>query len=108
MKTSLSSILSGLALAVVVGTLAGCQTDHGGASTTNYYTTGYYDPWYYGDCHDDHDVIVTPPPDGRPDNGLRPAHPIAEPPQVRPSPRPSIPTTPRPAFRGGGGGGRRR
>jgi hypothetical protein len=109
MKTSFSSILSAVALTVVLGMFTGCETDHGGSSTNNYYyRTGYYDPWYYGDCHDDHDVIVTPPPDGQPDNGLRPTHPIANPPQVRPSPRPSIPTTPRPASRGGGGGGGRR
>jgi hypothetical protein len=51
-------------------------------------------------------VIVTPPPpDNRPDQGLRPTHPIANPPRVSspsPQPRPSIPNRPRPAPRGGG------
>jgi hypothetical protein len=40
---------------------------------------------------------------------LHPEHPIASPPEVsRPSPRPtpSIPSTPRPVFRGGGRGRR--
>lgn len=104
-----------LPLAVAIplsGLLTGCETaDHGGGNVTQnyYYGGGYYDPWYYGDYHDDHDhdVVVTPPPGiNRPDNGLRPTHPIARPPQVRPtpSPRPSIPSTPRPSR---GSGGRR-
>jgi hypothetical protein len=101
------------ALLFALGTFTGCQsTDSGGANVTNnYYGMGYQDPYYYGDYHDDHDVIVTPPPAGNPpDNGLRPTHPIAKPPQARPSPqpRPSIPSTPRPAPRGGRGGGRGR
>lgn len=109
MNTFISSFRLAAVLLCMLGTFAGCQsTDHEGTQVTNYYYgVGYQDPWYHGDYHDDRDVIVTPPPpDNRPDNDLRPTHPIATPPQVsRPSaqPRPSIPSTPRPASLGGGG-----
>ena len=112
MKNFFSASLSGVTLLAMLGMLTGCETsDHGSGTTNHYYGGGYYDPGYYGDYHGDYnhngDVIVVPPPGGRPDNGLRPSHPIVVPPQARPTPRPSIPTTPRPAFRGGGGGGGR-
>ena len=116
MKPSKLSCKLAAALLLGLGTLTGCQSDGDGSHVTNnYYGTGYRDPWYYGDYNDNRDVIVTPPPDnnqpgnGTPDNGLRPTHPIAKPPQVSrpPSPsRPSIPSVPRPAPRGGGGRGR--
>ncbi len=86
----------------------GCESTDGGSThvTSNtYYGAGYQDPWYHGD-YDDDDVIIVPPPTGeRPDNDLRPTHPIASPPPVaRPSPRPmpSIPSAPRPASRPAG------
>src|SRR5277367_1063931 len=101
------------ALLCALGMITGCESSDGGSThvtSNNYYGVGFYDPWYYGDYDDDRDVIIVPPrPVSRPDNGLRPEHPIASPPEVsRPSPRPtpSIPSTPRPAFRGGGGGRR--
>jgi hypothetical protein len=88
-------------LLLAFGASIGCESTGGGnVSGSVYYGTGFYDPWYYG-AYDD-DVIVVPPPDNRPDNGLHPAHPIALPPEsTRPSPRPmpSIPSTPRPAGR---------
>jgi hypothetical protein len=111
MKTT-KTIFQTAAFVVLAGLFTGCRTDDSGGSgnvsNNYYYGGGYYDPWYYGDYDDDHDhdVVVTPPPDNnRPDNGLRPTHPIARPPQVRPtpSPRPSIPSAPRPVSRGGGG-----
>ena len=114
------------------------STDSGGSTqvtTSVYYGVGFYDPWYYGDYDYDYDIdidvdrpgnggprpehpIARPPGEGRP----RPEQPIARPPSAsqrptasqqpsvsqRPSTRPSIPSTPRPAMRGGGGGGRRR
>jgi len=118
MNTSKLSFTLAAMLLFVLGMFTACESTDSGSTqvtTNNYYGVGFYDPWYHGDYHDDHDVIVTPPPsDGsppsgnppssgnRPDNGLHPAHPIASPPQVsRPSPRPtpSIPSTPRPASR---------
>ncbi|HTD87612.1 MAG TPA: hypothetical protein VK850_13625 [Candidatus Binatia bacterium] len=107
----------------------GCEsTDNGSSSnTTVYYGAAFYDPWYHGDYDHDHDydVVVTPPPANRPPPGgggnfaPHPEHPIARPPPgdferpgrpstqpTRPpsvSTRPSIPSAPRPAPRGGGG-----
>jgi hypothetical protein len=91
-----------IALSLAFGASTGCESTGGGnVSGSVYYGTGFYDPWYYGGY--DNDVIVVPPsPDDRPDDGLRPSHPIALPPEAaRPSPRPtpSIPSTPRPSFR---------
>jgi hypothetical protein len=98
----------------------GCEsTDGGGSSSSSigvYYGVGFSDPWYHGDYDQDIDVDINRP--GRPDRPLRPEQPIARPPDVssrppaasqRPAarPMPSIPSTPRPAMRGGGGGGRR-
>jgi len=112
------------ALLFALGTFTGCEsTDSGSTRTTTnvYYGVGFYDPWYYGDYHDDHIIVAPPRPGGLPDQGLRPEHPIARPPDAssRPPaasqlpatrPTPSIPSSPRPAFSGGGrggGGGRR-
>lgn len=93
------------ALAIVMG----CESTEGGSSGGNvgvYYGVGFYDPWYYGGYHDhDTDIDITRP--DRPDRPMRPEQPIARPPASSPRPTPSIPSTPRPAFRGGGGGGRR-
>jgi len=81
---------------VLLGLFSGCDTTGGGdVHGSFYYGAGFYDPWYYGGYYDDPDIIVTPPT--RPDRPARPTHPIA----TRPTPRPmpSIPMTPRPAFR---------
>ena len=119
-----------LALSLFTG-CESTESGSSGGSTTVYYGAAFYDPWYHGDYdHDhDHDVVVTPPPVvDRPPLGEggfapRPEHPIAKPPgesyrptrpsqqpsarppsvSTRPAPRPSIPSTPRPAPRGGGG-----
>lgn len=118
MKTYRSFFTPIAALLFALGMFTGCESSDSGSSqtTTNvYYGTGFYDPWYYGHCHDDDDIIVAPPPSDRPDwgggDGARPSHPIARPPQgSRPSarPTPSIPSGPRPSARPSGGGGRRR
>lgn len=123
MSTSKISIKLAATILFVLGTFAGCESPDGGSThvTSNvYYGVGFYDPWYHGDYDNDYNVVVTPP--DRPDRpGARPEHPIARPPGVserpptasqrpsgaseRPSarPMPSIPSTPRPAPRGGGG-----
>lgn len=81
----------------------GCESEGGGSASVSggvYYGVGVYDPWYYGGDCDDPDIIVTPP--DRPDaGGPRPEHPIAKPPAStpRPTPMPSIPSTPRASFR---------
>jgi len=108
MNASKNFICLGAALLFILGFCSGCETTGNESAQVNYYYgAGYYDPWYHGDYYDDRDIIVTPPPSNRPpDQGLRPTHPIATPPQVSspsPQPRPSIPTQPRPASRGGGG-----
>jgi hypothetical protein len=108
MNASKNFIRLAPALLFVLGFCSGCETTgNDGAQVNNYYYgVGYYDPWYHGDYYEDRDVIVVPPrPNNPPDQGLRPSHPIATPPQVSnpsPQPRPSIPTRPRPAPRGGG------
>jgi len=78
--------------------MAGCESMDDGGAAPYYYGTGFYDPWYYGEIHDD-DIIVAPPDGDRP----RPSHPIASPPpssMPRPTPMPSIPSMPRVAPRG--------
>ena len=112
MKTSKFSVTLAATLLFALSTFTGCESTDGGHTHTTVYTAGYYDPWYHGHYYDDGDIIVTPPPGNPPDQDLRPAHPIANPPEVsrpKPPPRPSIPTRPRPSPRGGGGrgGGRR-
>src|SRR6516162_6806805 len=89
----------GAAILLTLGLCTGCETDNGGSTNVtavNYYGVGYNDPWYHGGYYDDGDVIVVPPQPGNPpDQDLRPAHPIANPPEVsrpKPPPRPSIPT----------------
>lgn len=114
MKQSLRFAAGLLAL----GLFSGCESTDGGSSSASvgvYYGVGFYDPYYGGYYHDHDDIDITLPdrPGGpdRPDWGARPEQPIARPPTAsqRPSsrPTPSIPSTPRPAPRGGGGGGRR-
>ena len=100
MNTFKTSIKLVAVLLFALGIGGGCETTDGGgqAGANNYYGSGFRDPWYYGNYHDNGDVIVVPPPGNAPDNGLRPAHPIARPPGARP-PRPSIPSAPRPAPR---------
>jgi len=108
MKPSFSFAAVCCALAMVMG----CESTDGGHSSASvgaYYGVGFYDPWYYGGYHDqDYDIDITPPdrPD-RPDRPVRPEQPIAQPRTPSQRVTPSIPSTPRPAFRGGGGGGRR-
>jgi hypothetical protein len=97
-------LLSALALVMVCGTA--CESTDGGSAQVSgggsfYYGVGFYDPWYYGGADYPPDVIVTPPGD-RP---MPPPHveqPIALPPSAsvapRPTPMPSIPSTPRPSF----------
>jgi hypothetical protein len=90
------------AVSLAMWAFTGCESTDGGGSVSGsvYYGAGFYDPWYYGD-YDDVDIIVTPPE--RPDAPARPEHPIATPPSTpRPTPMPSIPSTPRVAPRGGG------
>lgn len=92
--------LLGLGVAFVLALLAwtGCESTGGSVSGGMYYGTGFHDPWYYGGYHGAGDIIVTPPP-GRPERPPRPEHPIYRPPTVRPTPMPSIPSTPRPMPR---------
>jgi hypothetical protein len=111
MNTSKISFTLGAVLLFATGAFTGCETTDGGGThvSNSYYGVAYNDAWYHGDYHDDGDIIVTPPPVNPPDQGLRPSHPIARPPQAsRPSQpsRPSIPSRPRPSSRGGGGGRR--
>jgi hypothetical protein len=85
---------------VLLGTLTGCESDNSGSMHVHggmYYGMGYYDPWYYGGGYYPPDVIVTPPPEN-PGDSPRPEHPIVKPspPTARPTPRPSIPSRPRP------------
>jgi hypothetical protein len=91
-------VLAGGAGLVAIALLAACETTDSGSTATAYYGVGFYDPWYYGDAYHDDGVVVSPPGD-RP----RPEHPIALPPGGgnRPATTPSIPSTPRPAPRGG-------
>ena len=97
-----------VAALLALGLIAGCESTDSGyssASTSVYYGTAIYDPWYHGDYDHDHDVVVTPPPGTRPPGDVRPPgldgsrprpeHPIAYPPGERP-PRPSTQPTPRP------------
>jgi hypothetical protein len=97
---TLSNLVAGLALVLVVFT--GCKSTEGGGSASGsvYEGAGLSDPWYYGGYWDDPDIVV-PPPSDRPEPPPRPTHPIALPPAAapRPTPLPSIPSTPRPSFR---------
>jgi len=124
MRISRFFLLAFSTLFVLTATFTGCESTDGGSTqtTTNvYYGVGFYDPWYYGHYDYNYDVVVTPPE--RPGAPPRPVHPIEPPPNrpiarpeqpiarpppsVRPSPMPSIPSTPRAAPRMGGGGRRR-
>ena len=67
-----------------VGLFSACETTSGGGGMTPTYDASIYDPWYYGDYHDD--VIISPPPGM---NDPRPSHPIATPPSMPSMPRPS-------------------
>ena len=108
MKTIKLFFKLGASLLITLGTFTACESTDGGSggSTTVYYGTGFYDPWYSGHYDYDYDVIVTPP--DRPGSDPRPSHPIARPPasgggvSPRPTPMPSIPSAPRPMPRGGG------
>jgi hypothetical protein len=89
------------ALGFTLAVLTGCSSTDGGGSVSGsvYYGAGFNDPWYYGGYYDDVDIIVTPPdrPTAPPP---KPTHPIApSTPVPRPTPMPSIPSTPRPSFR---------
>ncbi len=92
-------------LIAALGFSPGCASTDGGdtqVSGSMYYGVGLYDPWYHGEVYYPPDVIVTPPPDRPAEPPPHVEHPIATPPSnASPSPRPmpSIPSTPRPAFR---------
>jgi hypothetical protein len=94
------NLLGALTLAIAFGT--GCESTDGGSAQVSggfYYGVGFYDPWYYGPGYYPPDVVVTPPPD-RPASPPRVEQPIYNPPSTpRPTPMPSIPSTPRPSFR---------
>jgi hypothetical protein len=102
-RESLTLLVTILSALVIFG---GCASDEGGSSTQvsggMYYGVGFYDPWYYGAGYYPPDVIVTPPPN-RPVDPPHVEHPIARPPvssvTPRPTPMPSIPSTPRPMPR---------
>jgi hypothetical protein len=105
-------VLTGLAAAVALAGLAGCESGNYGGSVSvgyggSYYPGGYYPGYYpgYGCCWDDPDYIVVNPPD-RPNE--RPDRPTTLPagPGEMPVTRPT--TKPTPAPRPMGGGGRRR
>jgi hypothetical protein len=82
--------------------LNSCETvGDSGTDSYSYYSSGFHDPWYYGDYYDDPDIIVSPPGDWS-DGPMRPAHPIARPPMAGPRPMPHMG-----GGRGGGGGFRR-
>jgi hypothetical protein len=103
MKTFTTLLALFAALLGALLTFAGCEsTDSGSAQVSGsfYYGVGFYDPWYYGGADYPPDVIVTPPPD----RSMPPPHveaPIYTPSHSapRPTPMPSIPSTPRPSFR---------
>lgn len=90
-------VLASLSLFLAI---TGCEsTDGGSVSGGVYYGVGFYDPWYYGGYYyDDPDIVVTPP--DRPDQPVKPEHPIVVPPTPKPTPMPSIPSAPRPMPRG--------
>jgi hypothetical protein len=97
MKTTKTILQSAVFAALLIGA-TGCEsTGSGGSSVSGgmYYGTGWYDPWYYDGYYDHDDIIVTPPPT-RP---ASPEQPIYRPPASRPTPMPSIPSTPRPSVR---------
>jgi hypothetical protein len=98
MKSIPSSLrLLGLGL-LAFGLFTGCASNDGGsASASVYYGTGFHYPWYYGGYYGDVDVVVPPPE--RPVAPPHPSHPIAPAPTPRPTPMPSIPSTPRGSFR---------
>ncbi len=94
-----------LSLTVLIS--AGCASSEegGGGSQSEisggvYYGAGFYDPWYYGPGYYPPGAVVSPP-----SGAVDPPHieqPIATPPAnvaPRPTPLPSIPAAPRPAFR---------
>jgi hypothetical protein len=97
---TIGNFLKFAAAALALGVLPGCESTDGGGSVSGsvYYGVGFSDPWYYGDCHDHGDIIVTPPSD-RPELPVHPEQPIYRPSTPRPTPMPSIPSAPRPALR---------
>ncbi len=98
--SAIKPVLCFAAALLVLGVFTGCESTDGGSvsgSTSIYYGTGFYDPWYYGGYHDHDDIVVMPP--SRP---VRPEQPIYRPSGPRPTPMPAIPSAPRPMPRGGG------
>jgi hypothetical protein len=83
-SVALKAALSVIACALFAGIFSACETTSGGGGMTPTYDASIYDPWYYGDYHDD--VIISPPPGM---NDPRPSHPIAMPPSMPSMPRPS-------------------
>lgn len=100
MKTAKAILQSAIFAALLIGAI-GCESTGGGGSSVSGgmdYGTDWYGPWYYDGYHDHGDIIVTPPP-AQPELPARPEQPIYHPPAPRPTPMPSIPSTPRPAMR---------
>ena len=97
MKLLLLALMALSATLSAATLFTGCQSTDSGNSVAGaaYYESDFHDPWYYGDYHDDADIIVTPPGD-RPSAPPKPTHPIATPPGPRPTPMPSIPRMPMP------------
>ena len=74
------------AAAIVSAGLAGCAADGARLQDSDYYGAGWYEPWYYTGPLYDQDLAPQPPPLPRLPRGAT----------SRPTPSPSIPTTPRP------------
>jgi hypothetical protein len=87
------------AVLFALGFLTACESTEGssGVSGGVYYDAGLYDPWY-GGVYDRGGIIVAPPP-SQGERPVRPEQPIYQPSTPRPTPMPSIPSTPRPATR---------
>jgi hypothetical protein len=107
MKELLKSFAAGAVILIVLF-LTGCESTEKGGTSAASYNNGFDDPWLYGDAIYNDGVVVGPPPTDRPTppgDQPRPEHPIALPPSgaggPRPTPMPSIPSTPMATPRGG-------
>ena len=95
-----------IALAAILLFPSGCATEGAVDVGVGFYGGYWDDPWYSSGCCVDPPDNIGPPP--------HPAHPIANPPDLKPTQPIANPPTatpkstpsPRPAMRSGGGGGR--